>query len=321
MSQTSFAVFTCDILPTAAPSERAAIQGVVRAELIKPQRRVRQPLGNQWLVRFDDGGFNAFVLVMSTLRARHPDAFRYLVVGWNDMGSVALYPLGGAAATTLSLVTAMAAVASGADELAAPLLLASGPLTADSFPLQWTEEASDAEDLLGAPTSRTKRLAPTGPKRKVGRPRKAPVAAASVGVAEVASVVVREPAPVAAAPVAEPAPASASEESTGGARKNARRKVGGGKTRGKQAAKRAGAKAPGKSAAKKAPRAERAAEAVKRRQPKATSKRSGGALNRKRRGANVSAKRSTAGKSARGAASKAKAPRGAAKRKGKNRAR
>ncbi|MCP3164766.1 hypothetical protein [Myxococcus qinghaiensis] len=315
MSRTSFAVFTCDILPTAAPSARAAIQGVVRAELIKPLRRVRQPLGNQWLVRFDDGGFNAFVLVMSTLRARHPDAFRYLVVGWNDMGSVALYPLGGAAPTTLSLVTAMAAVASGADELAAPLLLASGPLTADSFPLQWTEEASDAEDLLGAPTSRTKRLAPTGPRRQVGRPRSAPVAA-SVGVAEVA---VREPAPVEAAPVAAPtvSAAPAVEETTGRARKNARRKAAGGKARGKQAAERAGAKARGKSAAKKAPRAELAAAAASRRKPKATSKRSGGALSRKRRGATVSGKRSTAGKSA----PKAKAPRGAAKRKGKKGAR
>lgn len=325
MSQTSFAVFTCDILPTAAPSERAAIQGVVRAELIKPLRRVRQPLGNQWLVRFDDGGFNAFVLVMSTLRARHPNAFRYLVVGWNDMGSVALYPLGGAAPTTLSLVTAMAAVASGADELAAPLLLASGPLTADSFPLQWTEEASDAEDLLGAATSRTKRLAPTGPRRKVGRPRSAPVApAASVRVAEVASAVVREPTPVEVAPVAAPtvseAPASAGEETMGRARKNARRKVGGGKARGKQAAKRAGPKARGKSAAKKAPRTELAAAAANRRKPKATSKRTGGALSRKRRGATVSAKRSTSGKAARGAA-KAKAPRGAAKRKGKKGAR
>ncbi|NVJ28153.1 MULTISPECIES: hypothetical protein [Myxococcus] len=318
MSRTSFAVFTCDILPTAAPSERAAIQGVVRAELIKPLRRVRQPLGNQWLVRFDDGGFNAFVLVMSTLRARHPNAFRYLVVGWNDMGSVALYPLGGAAPTTLSLVTAMAAVASGADELAAPLLLASGPLTADSFPLQWTEEASDTEDLLGAPTSRTKRLAPTGPLRKVGRPRKAAVAAASV---EVAKVAVREPVPVEAAPVAAPvvseAPASAGEETTGRARKNARRKAGGGKARGKQATKRVGAKARGKSAVKKAPRAELAAAAANRRKPKATSKRSGGALSRKRRGATVSAKRSTAGRSA----PKAKAPRGAAKRKGKKGAR
>jgi|GEM_PF-4813179 len=315
MSQTSFAVFTCDILPTAAPSARAAIQGVVQAELSKPHRRVRQPLGNQWLVRFDDGGFNAFVLVMSTLRARHPEAFRYLVVGWNDMGSVALYPLGGAAPTTLSLITAMAAVASGADELAAPLLLASGPLTADAFPLQWTEEASEAEDLLGAPTSRTKRLAPTTPRRKVGRPRSAPVAA-SVGVAEVA---VREPAPVAAAPVAEPtvSAAPAGEETTGRARKNARRKAGAGKARGKQAPKRVGAKARGKSAAKKAPRAELAAKATKRRQPKATSKRAAGALNRKRSGAAVSAKRSTAGKSA----PKAKAPRGAAKRKGKKGAR
>lgn len=318
MSQTSFAVFTCDILPTAAPSARAAIQGVVRAELIKPQRRVRQPLGNQWLVRFDDGGFNAFVLVMSTLRARYPDAFRYLVVGWNDMGSVALYPLGGAAPTTLSLVTAMAAVASGADELAAPLLLASGPLTADAFPLQWTEEASDAEDLLGAPTSRTKRPAPTGPRRKVGRPRSAPVAPAAASVSVTEAVV---PAPVETAPVAEStvseAPASADEKTTGRARKSARRKAGGGKARGKQAAKRAGAKARGKSAAKKAPRAKRAAKAATRRQPKATSKRAGGALSRKRRGANVSAKRSTASK----AATKARAPRGAAKRKGKKGAR
>ncbi|NTX65360.1 hypothetical protein HUA74_32350 [Myxococcus sp. CA051A] len=328
MSQTSFAVFTCDILPTAAPSARAAIQGVVRAELSKPRRRVRQPLGNQWLVRFDDGGFNAFVLVMSTLRARHPDAFRYLVVGWNDMGSVALYPLGGAAPTTLSLVTAMAAVASGADELAAPLLLASGPLTAESFPLQWTEEAGAAEDLLGAPPPRAKRAAATGPRRTVTRARTAPVApAASVAVPVTASVaVVREVAPVAKAPVAptvSAAPASVDEETKGRARKNARRKVGSGKARGKQAAKRAGAKAGGKSAAK-APRAERAAEAAKRRRPTATSKRSGGALSRKRRGATVSAKRSTSVKATRGAAAKAKAPkapRGAAKRKGKNRTR
>ncbi|WP_338863919.1 hypothetical protein [Myxococcus stipitatus] len=311
MPQTSFAVFTCDILPTAAPLARAAIQGVVRAELSKPHRRVRQPLGNQWLVRFDDGGFNSFVLVMSTLRARHPDAFRYLVVGWNDMGSVALYPLGGAAPTTLSLVTAMAAVASGADALAAPLLLGSGPRTAMDFPFQWAEEASAEEDILGAPAAKTRR---TGPKRTVTRTR---VAAAVVAPSE------PPPAPVIDAPVAAPpmevvnevvvredTQPEAAEPRT---RKTARRK----QARGKQATGRGGAKARGKRGARE-PRAKLEAEATQRRSPKAKSKRAGGALSRKRSGATVSAKRSTSSKGARAAAAKAKR---ATKRKGKGRAR
>ncbi|MCK8503019.1 MULTISPECIES: hypothetical protein [Myxococcus] len=312
MSQTSFAVFTCDILPTADASVRSAIQGVVRAELSKPHRRVRQPLGNQWLVRFDDGGFNAFVLVLSTLRARYPESFRYLVVGWNDMGSVALYPLGGATPTTLSLVTAMAAVASGADELAAPLLLASGPLTADDFPLQWADEAGEAQSLLGASAARTRRVATAGPRRSVTRTPRAPapvVSAAPVQAEVVVSAVEEAPAPV----VSE-APATEATEAPSGGRKGARRK-GARKAGAARAKKAAGGKARGKRAAKVA-RTERTEEAAKRRRPTATSKRTGG----KRRGTAVSAKRSTSGKP-KASKAKAKTARAATKRKGKKGAR
>ncbi|GEN06128.1 hypothetical protein SAMN05443572_102759 [Myxococcus fulvus] len=309
MSQTSFAVFTCDILPTADASVRSAIQGVVRAELSKPHRRVRQPLGNQWLVRFDDGGFNAFVLVLSTLRARYPESFRYLVVGWNDMGSVALYPLGGATPTTLSLVTAMAAVASGADELAAPLLLASGPLTADDFPLQWADEAGEAQSLLGAAAARTRRVATPGPRRSVTRTPRAPAPVVSAAPAQ-AEVVVSA-VEVAPAPVVSEAPAT---EATSGGRKGARRK-GARKAGTARAKKAAGGKARGKQAAKVA-RTERTEEAAKRRRPTATSKRTGG----KRRGTAVSAKRSTSGKP-KVAKAKTKSPRAATKRKGKKGAR
>ncbi|WP_342376015.1 hypothetical protein NVS55_32760 [Myxococcus stipitatus] len=314
MPQTSFAVFTCDILPAAAPLVRAAIQGVVRAELSKPHRRVRQPLGNQWLVRFDDGGFNSFVLVMSTLRARHPDAFRYLVVGWNDMGSVALYPLGGAAPNTLSLVTAMAAVASGADALAAPLLLGSGPRTGTDFPFQWAEEAGADEDILGAPAAKARRA---GPRKTVTRAR---------AVAVVAAPKETPPAPLVEAPVAPPpveavSPAPASEDAQPEAaepraRKTARRK----QARGKRAAGSGAAKAKNKRGARK-PRAKLEAEATQRRSPKAKSKRAGGAISRKRTRATVSAKRSTSSKGARGSAAKAKSTKGATKRKGKGRAR
>lgn len=312
MSQTSFAVFTCDILPTADASVRSAIQGVVRAELSKPHRRVRQPLGNQWLVRFDDGGFNAFVLVLSTLRARYPESFRYLVVGWNDMGSVALYPLGGATPTTLSLVTAMAAVASGADELAAPLLLASGPLTADDFPLQWADEAGEAESLLGA-SARTRRVATPGPRRSVTRtPRAQPVSVAPAPAEVVVSAVeVVEEAP---APVVSKAPAAEATEAASRGRKGARRK-GARKAGTARAKKAAGGKARGKRAAKVA-RTERKEESAKRRRPAATSKRTGG----KRRGTAVSAKRSTSGKP-KAAKAKTKSSRSATKRKGKKGAR
>ncbi|MFY1826380.1 hypothetical protein ACN47A_10745 [Myxococcus fulvus] len=310
MSQTSFAVFTCDILPTADASVRAAIQGVVRAELSKPHRRVRQPLGNQWLVRFDDGGFNAFVLVLSTLRARYPESFRYLVVGWNDMGSVALYPLGGATPNTLSLVTAMAAVASGADELAAPLLLASGPLTADDFPLQWADEAGESESLLGASAARTRRVVTPRPRRSVTRPPRVQAVSVAPAPAEVVvSAVAEAPAPVVSA-----APAAETTEATSGGRKGARRK-GARKAGTARAKKAAGGKARGKRAAKVA-RTERTEEAAKRRRPAATSKRTGG----KRRGTAVSAKRSTSGKP-KAAKAKTKSPRAATKRKGKKGAR
>ncbi|MBZ4394316.1 hypothetical protein VZQ01_28200 [Myxococcus faecalis] len=311
MSQTSFAVFTCDILPTADASVRSAIQGVVRAELSKPHRRVRQPLGNQWLVRFDDGGFNAFVLVLSTLRARYPESFRYLVVGWNDMGSVALYPLGGATPTTLSLVTAMAAVASGADELAAPLLLASGPLTADDFPLQWADEAGEAQSLLGA-SARARRVATPGPRRSVTR--RARAAAPVISAAPVQAEVVVSAVEVAPAPVVSEAPATEATEATSGGRKGARRK-GARKAGTARAKKAAGGKARGKQAAKVA-RTERTEEAAKRRRPTATSKRTGG----KRRGTAVSAKRSTSGKP-KAAKAKTKTARAATKRKGKKGAR
>ncbi|MCP3062195.1 hypothetical protein LXT21_25735 [Myxococcus sp. K38C18041901] len=311
MSQTSFAVFTCDILPTADASVRSAIQGVVRAELSKPHRRVRQPLGNQWLVRFDDGGFNAFVLVLSTLRARYPESFRYLVVGWNDMGSVALYPLGGATPNTLSLVTAMAAVASGADELAAPLLLASGPLTANDFPLQWADEAGEAESLLGAAAARTRRVATPGPRRSVTRTPRAPAPAPVISEAPVPAPVVVSAVEEAPAPVVSEAPAAEVAETPSGGRKGARRK--GARKAGTARAK----KAPGgKRAAKKVARTERTEEAAKRRRPTATSKRTGG----KRRGTAVSAKRSTSGKP-KAAKAKAKSPRATAKRKGKKGAR
>ncbi|AGC47956.1 hypothetical protein MYSTI_06683 [Myxococcus stipitatus DSM 14675] len=314
MPQTSFAVFTCDILPAAAPLVRAAIQGVVRAELSKPHRRVRQPLGNQWLVRFDDGGFNSFVLVMSTLRARHPDAFRYLVVGWNDMGSVALYPLGGAAPNTLSLVTAMAAVASGADALAAPLLLGSGPRTGMDFPFQWSEEAGAEEDILGAPAAKARR---TGPRKTVTRARAVAVVPVQAPPAPIVEAPVAPPPVegVSQAPASEDVPAEAAEPRARKT-KTGRRK----QARGKRAAGSAGAKAKSKRGARE-PRVALEAEATQRRSPKAKSKRAGGALSRKRSSATVSAKRSTSSKGARGSAAKAKSAKGPSKRKGKGRAR
>ncbi|MCP3102931.1 hypothetical protein LZ198_29040 [Myxococcus sp. K15C18031901] len=322
--QTSFAAFTCDILPTATPSERAAIQGALRAELGKPYRRARQSLGNQWLVRFDDGGFNSFVLVVSAMRAKYPDAFRYLLVGWHDMGSVALYPLGGAAPTTLSLVTAMAAVASGADELAAPLLLAAGPLTSDDFPLQW--EDVGAEDDLGlarAPRGRP-RGAGTATRAPRPRARTAPVVASPPVKEETAS---ETPAPAPAdasvaapeAVVAEPVSEGSTTEAAETASTTSNRRKRGG-ARGKRAQAR-GARQRGparkQSRAKKAG-AKRDEEATQRRKPTASRKRAGGALSRKRVSAAASQKRSSAARGkARTAAKAAKKKTGRAATKKK----
>lgn len=93
MPQPFLALFAFDIDATTPLAERTGILNAIQAEFQRPNRRFQPRLINAWLARFDDGGFNAFIQQMDTLRSQHP-GFRYLSVGWNAMIPVVLNPTG-----------------------------------------------------------------------------------------------------------------------------------------------------------------------------------------------------------------------------------
>jgi hypothetical protein len=94
MPQPFLATFGFDIASGISAADRSNIVNTIQAELQKPNRQFQRRLNDTWLIRFNDGGFNAFIQQMDALRAQHQGTFRYLSVGWNAMIPVVLNPTG-----------------------------------------------------------------------------------------------------------------------------------------------------------------------------------------------------------------------------------